>query len=163
MKIKKVEQFNREYFVNNLQNFLKSKILKSQIVFAIFRNEINPFSDLILDPPNNLTKFIGLGSGLTPAGDDFIIGYLLGLHLTESISEDIKQKLIKAINIKDATNDISRQFLLAALDGYYNEFIVELVAQLNNGKPTSESLIKISSIGSSSGLDLLAGLYLTIR
>ena len=163
LKIKKVEQFNREYFVNNLQNFLKSKILKSQIVFAIFRNEINPFSDLILDPPNNLTKFIGLGSGLTPAGDDFIIGYLLGLHLTESISEDIKQKLIKAINIKDATNDISRQFLLAALDGYYNEFIVELVAQLNNGKPTSESLIKISSIGSSSGLDLLAGLYLTIR
>ena len=37
LKIKKVEQFNRDYFINNLQNFLKSKILKSQIVFAIFR------------------------------------------------------------------------------------------------------------------------------
>lgn len=163
LKIKKVDYFNKQDFVNKLEKFLKSKMLNSQILLAIFKKEINPFTDLILDPTNKLTKFIGLGSGLTPAGDDFIIGYLLGLHLTESISEDINQKLIKAINIKDATNDISRQFLLAALDGHYNEFIVELVSQLNNSKPTCESLIKISSIGSSSGLDLLAGLYLAIR
>jgi hypothetical protein len=79
------------------------------------------------------------------------------------VTPGFKEKLRKTVNVKNATNDISRQFLNAAIDGYFNEFIIELVNSVKDNKPIISSLSKISEIGASSGLDLLAGLYLCLK
>lgn len=155
---------NKVSLSKNIKKFLVSNTSKSEILSAIFTDDTNnPFWGIVTDPETNLYKYIGLGNGLTPAGDDFIIGFILGKYLLKKVTPKFKNKLRTIVNAKDATNDISRQFLNAAIDGYFNEFIIELVNSIKDSKSILSSLSKISGIGASSGLDLLSGLYLSIR
>jgi hypothetical protein len=164
LKIEKSVKIRKIFLSKNLNYFLKSRASKSQILSAIFIQKTkNPFSAIIVNPKNNLDKFVGLGNGLTPAGDDFIIGYILGNYLLNKTTLKFKKKLRKIISKENATNDISRQFLDAAIDGYFNEFIIELVNKIKDNKSILALLSKISRIGASSGLDLLSGLYLSIK
>jgi hypothetical protein len=164
LKFEKSVKTRKIFLSKNLNFFLKSRATKSQILSAIFIQKTkNPFSAIIIKPENNLHKFVGLGNGLTPAGDDFIIGYILGNYLLNKITLKFKKRLKRIINTENATNDISRQFLDAAIDGNFNEFIIELVSKIKDNKSILTSLSKISRIGASSGLDLLSGLYLSIK
>jgi hypothetical protein len=163
LKINKSIQMSKVLLRKNLKSFLETRSNKSEILSAIFNHNINPFSEIIINPVNKLHKFIGLGNGLTPAGDDFIIGFILGNYLLKENKVDFKVKLRKLVNAKNATNDISSQFLNAAIDGYFNERIIELVSSIKDNKPILNSLKKISRIGASSGLDLLSGLYLSVK
>lgn len=153
-------------FLNQLESFLKVQENTSDTLSVVLnQNKSNYFSKVINDNFfENFERAIGLGGGLTPAGDDFIIGYLLGLNLTQSNKLFIfKNKLKAALEIKDATNDISRQYLQAALDDYYNEHIVNLVKSLESKELTDKNLKNISAIGATSGMDLLAGLYRVLK
>jgi hypothetical protein len=164
LKIDKKISIDKVILRKNLNSFLLSKVNRSEILSAIFSKSINNhFSGIIIDPETNFNKFVGLGNGLTPAGDDFIIGFILGKYLLKKVTPEFKEKLRRTVNVKNATNDISRQFLNAAIDGYFNEFIIELVNSVKDNKPIISLLSKISEIGASSGLDLLAGLYLSLK
>lgn len=74
--------------------------------------------------------FIGRGVGLTPAGDDFLLGWLLISQLKKSdakLSKIIQNKIISPLY----TTDISRNYLYWGINGYFSSALLALIDYLN--------------------------------
>lgn len=101
-----------------------------------------------------LVRLTGLGIGLTPSGDDFLCGALAGLILMDNWETAFAVSLRRAVHahLQD-TNDISRAFLVCALNRQFSLPVVSL------GKSSDEILTAFSKIGHSSGIDTLCGIY----
>ena len=113
----------------------------------------------------HLTAFLGQGSGLTPSGDDFLLGFFLTLHrwgaslplanaalpLGSEIAAAARQKTthLSASLIECAINGEADQRLILALDGL-----------MTTEKCDTTWLDGLLSWGSSSGLDAFAGMIL---
>lgn len=102
-----------------------------------------------------LCGLIGLGTGLTPCGDDFLCGVLAGLIITGKEEETFSQALHTQIaeHLTD-TNAISAAFLQCALDGHFSA----AVNSLTNLPDARQILNDFLSIGHSSGTDTLCGI-----
>lgn len=102
-------------------------------------------------------ELIGAGAGLTPAGDDFLQGYLLMDLLTGK--EGQVAELIEAGLNKRSTTDVTLNYYRALKDGWVNEFwLVFFDACRAYDKPQiSQTIQLIKHYGHSSGRDLLLG------
>ena len=103
-----------------------------------------------------ISELVGLGIGLTPSGDDFLCGILAGFHI-QGLEESRKVAYLReAIHENlSRTNEISRSFLISALEGHFSQAVNEL---WNN--PDEETIAEMfGSIGHSSGMDTLCGIY----
>ena len=102
-----------------------------------------------------LCGLIGLGTGLTPCGDDFLCGVLAGLILTGKEEETFSQTLHTQIaeHLTD-TNAISAAFLQCALNGQFSAAVNSLTTLPDAGKILNDFL----AIGHSSGTDTLCGI-----
>ena len=105
----------------------------------------------------------GLGGGLTPAGDDFIMGVLLGLRTMVPSEIVSHHSEVILSNVISRTNALSAAWLQAAAKGEVHEtwrrFLDALVTE-----PHAEMQVvlrRILDVGHSSGADALAG-FLTI-
>ncbi|MDD2980259.1 MAG: DUF2877 domain-containing protein [Hespellia sp.] len=118
------------------------------------------------DAAKNLIRLIGLGIGLTPSGDDFLCGALAALDMITLSSacetyvpshvvtfRDTLQEEI-ASHLAD-TNDISGAFLTSALHHHYSLAINQLMSDCS----FDDLLEAFRSIGHSSGIDTLCGIY----
>lgn len=111
-------------------------------------------------------SLIGLGQGLTPSGDDFLTGLFLAFLIcpAEEISQPLAEKkeiLFRTVKENlDRTNEISRAYLLSAMQGRFGENYHALLASEKeiSEKETEALLEKISQTGHSSGIDTLNGL-----
>lgn len=103
---------------------------------------------------NFLCRLIGLGTGLTPSGDDFLCGLLAGLRLQSQTPSALLPYLTEKISehLTD-TNDISAAFLSCALKGQYS-IAVNSLCRLPDAKAILTSFL---AIGHSSGIDTLCG------
>ncbi|WP_139570926.1 oxamate carbamoyltransferase subunit AllH family protein, partial [Escherichia coli] len=75
----------------------------------------------------------GFGKGLTPDGDDYLLGYLAALWLWQLPAPlaDHQYRLQQALDQHaHNTTDISRHYLERALQGHFSEPICQLLAQL---------------------------------
>lgn len=108
---------------------------------------------------SSLCRLIGLGTGLTPSGDDFLCGLLAGLILTGKESSPFSLLLKEEIgkNLSN-TNDISRAFLLCAL---HNRFSCPVLA-LTNTQDAASIHHSFEQIGHSSGIDTLCGILFAL-
>ena len=116
-----------------------------------------------------LKPLIGLGPGLTPSGDDFIVGYLTGLWSTageersrRNFLSSIGKWLATALN---ETNEISRTYINYAIEGEVSEPLAVLarrIAQGENSNCIKESTEAAFQVGSTSGTDGVLGLLLGI-
>ncbi|QIM66430.1 hypothetical protein A4G16_03080 [Mannheimia granulomatis] len=110
---------------------------------------------------HKLAKFIGLGIGLTPSGDDFLCGFLAvfqRMNLTKNVfyqtlTDQIQQNL-------DKTNLISARFLECALMQQFSVIVLDFL-NLNESESINISHIQtqFEKIGHSSGMDTLFGIY----
>ena len=110
---------------------------------------------------------LGLGNGLTPTGDDLLVGFLAGLWCT---LRDIPARqrsladLAKAVRDRSVgTNDISRTYLLHAARGQVSSHLMETARAIRAGAPTHRIHRHIglsARIGHASGLESLTGLLL---
>jgi hypothetical protein len=111
-----------------------------------------------------LTQLIGLGPGLTPSGDDFIVGYLAALFSRCSRAPALRPFLAALTDplarLAASGNLISRQFILDALEGEFSESLAELVSAISAHDEAClrASAVRVLRIGHSSGADSLAGL-----
>lgn len=108
---------------------------------------------------SSLCHLIGLGTGLTPSGDDFLCGLLAGLILIGKANSSFALLLKKEIrkNLSN-TNDISRAFLLCAL---HDRFSCPVLALTN--MPDATSIHRsFEQIGHSSGIDTLCGILFAL-
>ncbi len=116
-----------------------------------------------------LKPLIGLGPGLTPSGDDFIVGYLAGLWSTAGV-ERSRRSFLSSIgnwlaNSLNGTNEISCTYIRYAIEGEVSEPLAVLarrIAQGENMNDIKESIEAALQVGSTSGTDGVLGLLLGI-
>jgi hypothetical protein len=103
---------------------------------------------------------VGLGEGLTPAGDDCLVGVLAALW--RFAPGRIPPEEIRAALADTAGRDttlLAREFLLHALDGWCAEPVLDLVhAAAPEG--LARAVTRLLALGATSGRDLLTGLRL---
>ncbi|BCV22684.1 DUF2877 domain-containing protein [Moorella sp. Hama-1] len=107
---------------------------------------------------------LGLGPGLTPSGDDLLVGYMSGLELIatkNSRARDIK-KILQSVMLSclAMTNEISQAHIKWACAGYYMEPLTILLTEIAEGRKGNiyTTIKKLLVRGASSGTDTTMGL-----
>ncbi len=104
-----------------------------------------------------VARLAGLGGGLTPAGDDFLMGVMLWAWLAHPAPGQFCEVLLKASEFRTTT--LSAAFLRAAAAGECSAPWHRLLATLVNGAELELEAVAeaVVSCGHSSGADALAG------
>jgi hypothetical protein len=116
---------------------------------------------------SSVQPLIGLGSGLTPSGDDLLVGYLAGLWcavLDKSERIHFVSTLGKAIiRLSRQTNDISSTYLYHASRGQVSSRLAHLAEAICRGENLDCILTMAESamqVGYTSGMDAVTGLLI---
>jgi hypothetical protein len=109
----------------------------------------------------NAALLAGLGPGLTPAGDDYLVGLMAGLRVWPGscgVSPEEACPIILEAT-EGRTTLLSRAFLRSAKEGLFGENWHELLAALARGDAigVQRAARRILSSGATSGADALAG------
>jgi hypothetical protein len=116
---------------------------------------------------NAITRLIGLGPGLTPSGDDFLVGYLAGLWST--VGTDVsRSRFLTAMGscvtaAATTTNTTSSAYLQSAVRGNVAEPVASLAQQLAYGLDMEDvrAAAQVAlSVGHTSGTAGVLGLLL---
>ena len=118
---------------------------------------------------SSICSLIGLGAGLTPAGDDLLVGFLGGLWCSV---QDNPERLQFVSNLGEAvlqhshlTNDISRTYLNCAAQGQISSLLADLAAAISLGENSDRLLNVLETamcVGHTSGMDAVTGLLIGI-
>ena len=106
--------------------------------------------------PAPVQNLIGLGPGLTPSGDDFLIG---ALALLAAIGErKAHASLARALREvpPGLTSPLSRAFLRAAAGGHVGEKLHQAVSSILRANADA-AIAAVRDVGHSSGWDMMAG------
>jgi hypothetical protein len=114
---------------------------------------------------NGAKSLAGLGIGLTPAGDDFMLGVMLALFATQTKGKAEEISTILADESMPLTNSISAAWLNASASGKAGQSWHDLVAAIaeDQGERLAEAVMRILPTGHTSGADALGGFVATIR
>ncbi len=104
----------------------------------------------------DLSRYIGLGSGLTPSFDDACVGYT-----AICCALGLPNKL--AIDEKTDTTDVSLRYLKLAQKGYFGEPICRVINSLVGDDDLALSLEMLKNVGATSGLDMIFGIRIAIE
>jgi hypothetical protein len=113
----------------------------------------------------NAAAIGGLGAGLTPAGDDFLVGLMHALWATRSGAAALALCLVMAEAAIPRTNSLSAAWLRAASQGEAGEPWHELIWAIagGNDEAVEAAVMRILPTGHSSGADALGGFVALIR
>jgi hypothetical protein len=109
-----------------------------------------------------LSSIIGLGVGLTPSGDDFIVGYLAALWSRAWREPALGALLCKLDSplalLAQRTGVVSRQQLLDAVRGRFAQRLGEALHAIARNEDVAGCAQRAMACGHSSGADTLCGL-----
>ena len=109
-------------------------------------------------------RLIGLGEGLTPSGDDCVVGALALIHRLApewlAANEALRDRLATAAMTR--TTDVARDFLLEALEGRFAERVRDLVIA-SSDEGATRAARELLGMGATSGADTLYGIRLAGR
>lgn len=149
---------NIEYIEYESTMPLSNKVINTTKIKEYINNFIRPdniFEKAFQEKRKNkdIINLLGLGMGLTPSGDDYIVGIMAAYY---SKNLKINDKFLKITNIsKIKTNEISFNYIQNASLRLFKEEIINLILDLNNDNKIKDLL----NIGSTSGQDILYGIY----
>jgi len=112
-----------------------------------------------------IAGLIGLGEGLTPAGDDLLVGFLTGLRCTAGANRK-RRAFLSAVGktivwLSYLTNDISRTYLVHAARGQVSQPLEDLAEAIARGEERCKLLLiaeEAMRLGHSSGMETVTGL-----
>lgn len=117
-----------------------------------------------------MSRLLGLGRGLTPSGDDLILGLLLALNRQpvkrprRGVSAGIE--MLNRLVIEQAykkTTALSANLIECAANGEADERLIAAVDGILTGQPDlSECVRHLSDWGASSGVDALVGMAIAL-
>ena len=158
-------------FLPNLINSVSSEKISDSLLnqkayesLRKFIKAINYFDGgLLVDEFKQLT---GLGIGLTPSGDDILMGLLATLIITSKAPYrnwvmNIFDKILP--QIKGLTNDVSINYHKAISQGYYPERFSNLISAIitaksfTNVQPSMQEMLKW---GQTSGYEIILGIII---
>jgi hypothetical protein len=119
----------------------------------------NQLNDLV----QIMEKCVGLGRGLTPAGDDFIEGVMLALNRWQDVlgwSEGLNRLNQSVVTLAPKkTTSLSANLIQWSTRGQADERIIDVLDAIFTGEVNVDPCVKkILSVGHSSGVDLLTGI-----
>ncbi len=113
---------------------------------------------------------VGMGPGMTPSGDDFLVGFFAAHQMfCSALVEEVGLSQCRDELITHAyacTTPVSAELIHCALDGYFSENLYEVVqslAKIGTGPPVQHAIQSFLGWGSTSGTDTLAGLAFGLR
>lgn len=107
-------------------------------------------------------KLIGLGLGLTPSGDDFLLGCLAVWHYFESPLVESFKESEWIENVKKRSTLVSTFMLENGVNGYVNHALGDLLMH-HQEKDLSAYLSSFLKIGATSGTDMLIGVIFAYK
>ncbi len=107
--------------------------------------------------PTAVAQLAGFGPGFTPAGDDFLVGFLFGLWATRPKDEVVELAKIVVETAVPRTTQLSAAWLQAAACGEAWQPWHELVDALSTGRDWQLAVQRILNQGATSGLVALLG------
>lgn len=112
-----------------------------------------------------LKSIIGRGKGLTPSGDDLLIGLLWINEISEIISKEFLNSLNRLIVQGGLTTDVSINYYKSAFKGDYSSSLIDLCYSIIdfNEEEIRINLENIIQYGHTSGVDLLSGIALGLN
>jgi len=108
----------------------------------------------------------GAGFGLTPSGDDFLAGWLWGLHARQRLDGgDVSAEIEKIYASGRTEHPLSAAFLRCAREGRYFERLRNLLAALlYGGEPqVARRAGELLAVGETSGADMSVGFLMALR
>lgn len=107
------------------------------------------------------TGLLGLGEGLTPAGDDCLVGALAVLHAVghPALVRVPAGSAAVARAAAERTTAIGREFVTHALAGRFSEPVLALL-RARSARAATSAAARLAGFGATSGADTLAGLRL---
>ena len=104
-----------------------------------------------------------MGSGLTPSGDDFVMGLLLSLNRWESVLQPGDNLSVLNTNVVESayrcTTTLSANLIECGALGLADERLIQAVDLLATGKKEqAEILLGLLSWGNTSGIDAFVGM-----
>ncbi|WP_315118199.1 DUF2877 domain-containing protein [uncultured Clostridium sp.] len=173
LKLPRIKCDKKQITTNALYNFLEEYEFENLIGIDL-DDKTYEYVDLLLNsdktnPDINkkiIKFFIGRGKGLTPSGDDILIGFTMAL-MTFDNNGDLNN-WIKDINImmnENLTTIISVSYLKALTKGYLSEHFIELIKSMDckENKIIYETVKKVQTFGHTSGNDTLFGFFLGLK
>ena len=127
---------------------------------------------VLADPPddesviNVTSRMIGLGEGLTPAGDDFLCGMLAAMAVMSNDPEIALLRLRVSQSIEThahSTTKVSQSYLSCAVAGLFSSLTRDFFMAIHHQTECYRVLRDILSIGHSSGTDFLLGVYYGLK
>lgn len=106
------------------------------------------------------TQLVGLGAGLTPSGDDYLLGCLLVLSRSVMANGSSLVSLKRGIidNLASTTS-VSRSYLQAALDQRYSQPLRTLLSEADSDTGHLEAALDdVMAHGATSGQDICTGM-----
>jgi len=149
----------KEGILNHLMEFRKTDwrpVLPESLISNLKMFIINADTSSAL---TIIPQLAGLGNGLTPAGDDFIMGTLYAAWII--YSPEVASVLAKSIAETAAplTTSISAAYLISAGNGEAPVLWHELFEALITGDDLGSPFNKLLAVGESSGYDALSGFF----
>jgi hypothetical protein len=153
--------------------YLQSETLNIPIgEMAIFRH-IEKIINLasvrnLAEIQQEMAKILGYGRGLTPSGDDFAVGFLLGLnrwgkelgYQTED-GNHFNQFIVKMAGEK--TTSLSQSLIRLATAGQADERQLDVLDGIMTGKPSAAICARnVLAMGNSSGIDGFLGMAVAV-
>jgi len=152
VKTKKLDDIINQLFILIDKNIHEEMFIKYNTnIIKTVTNRVNQF--LKTPTLNNALLILGLGQGLTPYGDDVLVGYVMGrntigypIEWIENLIDIVDKKTTKlsAQNIKDTNARI------------YPHIYVDMIEELFN-KNKIEHAKALMEIGDTSGVGMLLG------
>lgn len=139
----------------NLLDYLKGKFHNKDVYSEAFSSEI--------------ASLIGLGDGLTPSFDDFLVGLLSCLKFSGNDTDGLKslyKNLSKTIERNlNSTTSVSAEFLNSALSNEFSEPLLYFYNSINefDDAKIKQALESIIKIGHSSGIDSINGILFGLK
>ena len=109
-----------------------------------------------------INELLGLGQGLTPSGDDCVLGVLRALNrLPQGDLQEFNQRVIEAAY--DKTTLLSANLIECAANEQGDERLMNVVDGIIIGKPSIDACVEcVLDWGNSSGVDALMGMALAV-
>jgi len=116
-------------------------------------------------PPPQAVGLVGLGPGLTPSGDDYLGGLMIGLRAVNRL--DLATAIARLVLpvARRQTGAISHAHLVCAAEGQAGAALHRTVATIAGPGPSdiASCLAAVARMGATSGWDALAGAVLPFR
>jgi hypothetical protein len=116
---------------------------------------------------SGMKSFLGLGPGLTPLGDDLLIGTILTINRSRKFGvragdlERIYHQVLRSAKIQ--TTKLSWSLLSCSVQGSGDERIIRVLDRLLASQAVpDQDMISLLNWGSSSGMAVLAGMLLVL-